>query len=331
MNKSAEMEVFVRVADSGGFSAAARVLKLTPSAVSKQIGRLEDRLGVRLFHRTTRSLSLTDEGRAFYERCTAILTEIEQAEEAVTALHGSVSGKLRILATVAFTRVHVLPMMPEFIAKHPDLHIELDLSDRTTDLVEDGIDVAIRLQEQMDDESLVARRLSANRRVICATPAYLAAHGTPHTPDDLVNHNCLRHSAISEFNDWEFEDRSGSRTLRVKGNFETNSAYALYEAVMANMGIARLATWIIQPDLDSGRLVPLLNEWTHDKSSILVVYPHRRHLSNKVRAFVDFLVDKFTPVPPWERPDWQPRHLGSYRRTEAVQSSVSDPQSLNIE
>jgi len=300
MDRSTQMEVFVRVAEEGGFSAAARSLKLTPSAVSKLIGRLEDRLGVRLFHRTTRSLSLTEEGRAFKDRCVEILNEIEQAEAAVSALHDHVTGTLRITATVAFTRVHVLPLLPEFMSMYPDLRVELELSDRPVDLIHDGFDVGLRLQEHMEDESLVARRLAVNRRVICASPEYIERHGTPMTPDDLLEHNCLVHSSLSAFNDWEFESKSGVRVLRPKGNFEANSAYALYEAVLAGIGVARLATFVIQRDLKSGRLVPLLTEYEHEKSSILVVYPHRRHLSSKVRAFVDFLVDRFTPVPPWE-------------------------------
>jgi len=300
MDRSTQMEVFVRVAEEGGFSAAARSLKLTPSAVSKLIGRLEDRLGVRLFHRTTRSLSLTEEGRAFKDRCVEILNEIEQAEAAVSALHDHVTGTLRITATVAFTRVHVLPLLPEFMSMYPDLRVELELSDRPVDLIHDGFDVGLRLQEHMEDESLVARRLAVNRRVICASPEYIERRGTPMTPDDLLEHNCLVHSSLSAFNDWEFESESGVRVLRPKGNFEANSAYALYEAVLAGIGVARLATFVIQRDLKSGRLVPLLTEYEHEKSSILVVYPHRRHLSSKVRAFVDFLVDRFTPVPPWE-------------------------------
>jgi len=300
MDRSTQMEVFVRVAEEGGFSAAARSLKLTPSAVSKLIGRLEDRLGVRLFHRTTRSLSLTEEGRAFKDRCVEILNDIEQAEAAVSALHDHVTGTLRITATVAFTRVHVLPLLPEFMSLYPDLRVELELSDRPVDLIHDGFDVGLRLQEHMEDESLVARRLAVNRRVICASPDYLELHGTPGTPDDLLDHNCLVHSSLSAFNDWEFESESGVRVMRPKGNFEANSAYALYEAVLAGIGVARLATFVIQRDLKSGRLVPLLTEYEHEKSSILVVYPHRRHLSSKVRAFVDFLVDRFTPVPPWE-------------------------------
>ncbi len=301
MNKLEEMTAFVYAVDRRGFSAAARELQLTPSAVSKQISRLEDRLGARLFHRTTRRLSLTEEGRAFYERCVALLDEIQQAEQAVSDLHGQVRGMLRVVAVAAFARARLLPMLPEFMARYPELRVELRLSERSVDLIDAGADVALQLSEMIHDESLVAKKLFTNRRLVCAAPAYLDRHGIPQTPDDLLEHNCLTHSSFVHFNDWEFAGPSGTKVLHVSGNFEANSATALYEAVLAGIGVARLATFLVGHDLSAGRLVPLLTDYVHDRSSLLVVYPHRRHLSSKVRAFVDFLSDKFTPAPPWER------------------------------
>jgi len=301
LDKLGEMAMFVRVVDAGSFSAAARALHLTPSAVSKQISRLEGRLDARLLQRTTRRLHLTEEGRAFYERSVRIVAEIAEAEEAVNTLHATPQGTLRVNATVAFAKHQVVPRLPAFLARYPQLRIELELTDRSVDLVEEGLDVAIRLEEQMTDSSLVARRLAVNRRVICASPAYLEANGIPETPDDLLNHNCLTLSARETFNDWEFEDDNGSRTLRVGGNFEANHGDALHEAVLAGIGLARLATYLVAPDIHAGRLVPLLVDYAHEKNALYVVYPHRRHLSSKVRAFVDFLVEAFTPVPPWEK------------------------------
>lgn len=292
--------IFARAVQEGGFSAAARALDLTPSAVSKQISRLEDRLGVRLLNRTTRHISLTEEGRAFYERCARITAEIEAATEAVTALQGHVQGSLRVASTVAFGKHLVLPLIPEFLGRYPELRVLLEVTDRAVDLVEEGVDVAIRFTEQLTDPSLVARRLAINRRVVCAAPSYIEAHGAPTTPDDLLKHNCLSLYTVSSFNDWEFDGPEGNRVLHVVGNFETNSADALYHAALAGLGIARLSTYLVGPDLKAGRLVALLPEYVHEKASILAVYPHRRHLSLKVRAFVDFLVEKFTPVPPWE-------------------------------
>jgi len=300
MDIATHMTIFVRTVQEGGFSAAARVLDLSPSAVSKQISRLEDHLGVRLLNRSTRHISLTEEGRAFYERCARIVAEIEEAEEWVAASQGTVRGVLRLASTPVFAKHHVLPLLPEFMGRYPELQIALEVTDRSVDLVEEGFDVAIRFTEQLSDPSLVARPLAVNRRVICATPSYLAAHGTPRTPEELSRHNCLRLYTVSTFNDWEFEGPEGNCVLHVTGNFETNSADALYHAALAGLGIARLSTYVIGPDLKSGRLVRLLPEFVHEKASILAVYPHRRHLSLKVRTFIDFLVDKFTPVPPWE-------------------------------
>lgn len=305
MDKYTEMLVFSKAADLGSFSAAARELDLTPSAVSKLITRLEDRLGARLFQRTTRKLSLTAEGRAFNERCGSIIDEIRQAEDAVMSLHDRVSGTLRITTISAFARIHLVKLMPEFMALYPELRVELELSERQVDLVGEGVDAALVLSDGLTDESLVARRLAVNKRVICAAPEYLDKHGTPQVPEDLLKHNCLTHSSISHFNDWEFNNPGGSavRTLRVKGNFHTNSASALHEAVRSGLGIARLATYVVQPSLREGLIVPVLADHAADSSSIQLVYPHRRHLSNKVRAFTDFMISKFTPNAPWERDD----------------------------
>ena len=300
MDKYTEMLVFSKAADMGSFSAAARDLDLTPSAVSKLITRLEDRLGARLFQRTTRKLSLTAEGHAFQDRCGAILQEIQQAEDAVMALHDRVTGTLRITTISAFARIQMIKLMPEFMSNFPELRVELELSEREVDLVGEGVDVAIVLSDGLTDESLVARRLAVNKRVICASPDYLAKYGTPTTPEDLMSHNCLTHSSIMHFNDWEFQTSDGIRAQRVKGNFHTNSASALHEAVKSGIGIARLASYVVQPSLEKKLVVPLLQEHAVDSSSIQLVYPHRRHLSNKVRVFTDFMVSKFTPHAPWE-------------------------------
>lgn len=300
-NKLREMLVLTRCVEGGSFSAAARQLDLSPSAVSKLVTRLEDRLGARMFHRTTRRLSLTEEGRAFHERCIAILGEIEQAEEAVTELRGRVRGSLRVVCVSAFGRAQLVPLLPEFMARYPELRLELRLSERSVDLIEEGVDVALQLSEEFEHESLVARKLFTNRRLVCAAADYLERHGTPQTPGDLLQHNCLTHSSFRHFNDWEFRDGGDTRIVRVSGNFDVNSASALYRATLAGIGIARLATFLIGHDLQSGRLVALLEAYQHQPSSLLIVYPHRRHLSSKVRAFVDFLIEKFTPIPQWER------------------------------
>jgi len=295
-----EMAVFTRVATLGSFSAAARELDLTPSAVSKLISRLEDRLAVRLFQRTTRSLRLTDEGSLFLESCRAILLDIEQAELEVAALQSRVTGTLNVTAISAFARTQLCKLMPEFMARHPELRVELSLTERQVDLVSENIDLAILISEEVLDQSLISRKLATNKRIICASPDYIKRFGKPDKPEDLLKHNCLTHSSIHYFNDWQFRDGNEIKVMSITGNFRTNSASALHEAVKAGIGIARIATFVTQPSLDSGELVPLLTEHTHDSSNILAIYPHRRHLSTRVRAFIDFLIEKFTPNPPWD-------------------------------
>ena len=297
MDKISEMTMFARTVSEGSFSAAARALKLTPSAVSKQVSRLEDRLGARLLNRTTRRLSLTEEGRAFHARCEQILAEIEEAETAVTELHSAPRGTLRIAAAVAFFNHQVMPLLPEFLARYPEVRFDLVMTDREVDMVDERIDVAIRFG-QMRESTLIARRLAVSRRVICAAPSYLERHGTPRTPADLVDHNCLTLSTRPEFNVWEFGDRPEDR-MRVDGNLEVSQADALYDACLAGIGLARVAGYLVEADLKAGRLVTVLEGQLREESTLYVAYPHRRHLSPKVRAFVDFLVAKFTPVPPW--------------------------------
>lgn len=301
MESANQMGVFVRSVEEGSFSAAARSLDMSPSAVSKQIHRLEERLGVRLLHRSTRSLTLTDEGAAYYERCARIAADIADAESLVASLAGQVRGTLRVTATVAFAKAYLLPLFPEFLKRYPELQLALELTDRQVDLVEERVDVAIRFSEQVVDESVVARRLAPNERVICAAPAYLEIHGVPETPEDLLAHNCLRLSTVQSWNDWEFADDNGTRTLQVQGNFETNSADAVFHAVLSGLGIARLSTYLVAKHLKTGRLVRLLPAWSHDTSDVLVVYPNRRNLPPKVRVFIDFLAEQLGGVPPWER------------------------------
>ena len=302
MDRASEMLIFVRCVEEGSFSAAARALDMTPSAISKQIRRLEDRLGARLFNRTTRRISLTEVGRDFYDRCSRIMAEIEEAEEAVSTLQDQVRGTLRVTATAAFARGEVLPRINHFLSRYPELKLEMQLADRAVDLVEEGFDVAIMLQEQVDDPSLVSRKLAVNRRIIVASPEYLAHFGEPRTPEDLLRHNCLTLYNVSRFNDWEFDlGEEGRRVIHVSGNFRANTAGALFEAALAGVGMARLSTWLVAPRIRDGTLVHVLPDFTHEASAYYVLFPQGRHLSRKVRAFVDFLVEEFTPVPPWER------------------------------
>ena len=300
MDKASEMALFVRVVEEGSFSSAARSLDLTPSAVSKQIGRLEDRLGVRLLQRTTRRLNLTEEGTVFYQRCVVILAEIEEVEQSIIATQGTPQGTLRINAPVALGRVHLAPLLAEFMRQFPMVRVELELMDRSVNLLEEGIDVLIRVGE-MSDSSHIARRLADARRFICAAPDYIARYGMPRTPADLKQHNCLRLSVPTTLNDWEFNGPNGChQVIAVAGSFSTNITDMLHAAALDGIGLARLSTIIVGSDIRAGRLVPVLTDYINDTATIYAIYPHRRHLSPKVRSFVDFLADKFSPVPPWE-------------------------------
>ncbi len=301
MDNQSEMAVYVRVVEAGNFSAAAREMNLTPSAVSKLIGRLEERLGARLLNRTTRHVSLTEEGRAFYQRCTPILDAIDEAERAVAELHGEPRGLLKVNASTAFGHYHIEPLIPGFLARYPDLRLEFTLSESIVNLIEEEVDVAVRIG-QLPDSSLIARKLGTARRIVVASPGYLERHGTPRTPDDLKHHNCLRLSKATSLNQWEFTGPGAPRRIDVGGNFEANSAIALHGAAVAGLGLIRVGDFTVAADVRTGRLVPVLAD--HElppETNIYAVYPHNRHLSPKVRAFVDMLVDAFLPVPPWER------------------------------
>jgi len=301
MDNHSEMAVFVRVAEAGGFSAAARALGLTPSAVSKLIGRLEDRLGARLLNRTTRRVGLTEEGHAFLQRATPILEAIADAERAVTELHGEPRGLLKVNASTAFGQNHIEPLIPGFLARYPEIKVQLTVTETFVNLVEEEVDVAIRVGH-LADSSLIARRLGQARRMIVGTPAYLKKHGVPKTPDDLKHHNCLRLITGTSFNRWEFEGPAGPRAIDAGGNFETNNATTLHRAALAGLGLIRAANFVVGADVKAGRLVQLLADYESPTATpVNAVYPHNRHLSPKVRAFVDMLVAAFQPVPPWER------------------------------
>lgn len=301
MELPSQMVLFAKVVENGSFSAAARSMGQTPSAVSKQIGRLENRLGVRLLNRARQGITLTDEGRAFYERCAEVAANISEAEAMVVSMTAHPQGEFRVAATVAFAKAHLLPILPAFLERNPDLRLSLEVTDRSVDIVEERIDVAIRFSEQIDDPDVVARKLAPNRRVICAAPAYLERFGTPETPEDLSRHNCLRLSTVARWNDWHFGDPETKRTVRLDGNFEANSADAIYHATLAGLGVARLSTYLVGGDICAGRLVRLLPDYVDESSDIVAIYADRRNLAPKIRAFVDYLVDWFGTTPPWER------------------------------
>ncbi len=298
MEQNSEMAVYVAVVREAGFSAAARKLHLTPSAVSKQITRLEDRLGVRLLNRTTRRFSMTEEGETFFHRAVSILADIAETEAMISNRGGSPRGILRVSSSTTFGRLQIVPILPEFLASYPDIKLQLSLTDTVVDMVQEGFDVAIRIAE-LSDSSLVARRLGVDRRIVVAAPSYVEKHGLPKLPEDLSEHNCLILSTAQALSDWEFSQGGETRKIHVDGPFEANSGVAVHAATLAGIGIAQLASYVAVPDLKAGRLISCLDEFVTTQRPIYAVYPHRRHLSPKVRVFVNFLIDHFTPVAPW--------------------------------
>ncbi len=293
------MAAFVQVVEGGSFAAAARGLGLTRSAVSRQIAGLEDRLGARLLNRTTRRLSTTEAGAVYYEHCARILAEAAAAERAVADLDGTPRGLLRINAPMSFGQSHLGPAIAEFLAAHPAVRVELMLDDRVVDLVGEGYDVAVRIAE-LPPSTLVARRLAVNHRVLCAAPAYLARAGRPRRPEDLARHACLGYPYMTTGNDWRFRGPDGPVTVRIDGAISANNGDVLRQMGLAGLGILLSPTFIVGDDLRRGALVPLLEEWADADTGIYAVYPHSRHLSPKVRAFVDFLAARFGPAPYWD-------------------------------
>ena len=294
------MEVFAEVVEAESFSGAARALGISKSAVSKQIGRLEDRLGVRLLNRTTRRLSLTEAGAGYYEASRRVLDEALAAETAVSSLAAAPRGLLKLNAPMSFGFLHLARAIPAFHARHPQIVVDAAMNDRFVDLVEEGYDLAIRISE-LRDSSLIARRLAPSRTLLCASPDYLARRGEPRQPQDLKDHDCLIYSAIDLPQEWRFAGPNGPVRVKVKGPFQANNGDALCSAAMAGMGIVRLPTFIAGEHLVAGRLVPVMCGFPAGEQGIYAVYPHSRNLSAKVRAFVDFLAERFGPEPYWDR------------------------------
>lgn len=300
MDRLGNMEAFVRVAETKSFSEAARRLRSSKSLVSRQVAALEAELGVRLFHRTTRSLSLTEEGRRYHANVTRILNDIEEANLSVSQSQAAPRGRLRVSAPMSFGILHIGPAIQDFLADHPHVELDLSLNDRYVDLVDEGFDLAIRIG-RLADSSLVARKLAGHRMVLCATPAYLKQHGTPRDPDDLKGHQCLCFSANSQQPEWHFVTKDGTPWLvQIQGRFHSNNGDVLRTAALQNLGIIYLPSFIVGPDIQAGALASLLPEFVPNDAAIHAVYPHSRHLSPKVRAFIDFLAERYGPRPHWD-------------------------------
>lgn len=296
-----QMTVFAKTVGTGSLSAAAREMGVSTAVVSRKLGALEARLGVRLLNRTTRRIALTDEGARYHEACLRILAEIEEADAEAAARRVEPQGVLKVAIPASFGHKHIAPLIPHFAERYPSVQLALSLSDRTVNVVDEGFDLAIRIAE-LQDSSLAARKLAPNRRVVCASPSYLRRHGTPVSPHDFAKHNCL---TTTEFHmNWDYKDPDGNPgSVRVSGRFACDNWEVLRDWAVAGLGVALKSTWDVRRELENGSLVPLLPGYTFGSDvAIYAVYPHRRYLPAKTRVFIDFLAESLGPEPYWDLP-----------------------------
>jgi DNA-binding transcriptional LysR family regulator len=292
MDRFQEMQAFAAVVDAGSFVRAADALDMSKAAVSRQVADLETRLGVRLLHRTTRKLSMTEEGEVFYARCGELLGALAEAEAEVTARSGEAVGLLKVSAPVSFGVLHLAGLWAGFMAAHPNVSLEVTLSDRFIDLVEEGFDVAVRVA-RLSSSSLVSRKLSSTRMVLCATPQYLKAHGKPRHPSDLAKHQVLAYTLLATGESWSFEGPEGPVSVKVAPRMHTNSGDTCRAVALAHQGIILQPTFLIADDLRSGRLVEVLPKYRSLELGIYALYPTRKHVVPKVRLLIDYLVASF--------------------------------------
>lgn len=302
MDRASDISLFLRVFDAGSISAAARSLDLSVAVASQRLKRLERELGVRLFQRTTRQLHPTPEGLALAEQGRALIDDLEALTASLRESGTGIAGTLRLTTSSTFGRQYISPLLPEFLARHPKLKLSVNLDDQHHDLVAEGFDLSIRIGA-LDDSSLVARRLASNRRVLCASPEYLREHGAPATPQDLKQHQCLLLMGRAGRNDvWRFTGADGQTVaVNVDGCIDANQGELLRDAAVAGLGIATHSIWHIVDDLRSGRLQVVLPDYALPDTGIHAVMPQRRLVPPRVRAFVDFVAEKFGETPPWER------------------------------
>ncbi len=301
MDRLKQIESFVAVAAKGSLTAAAVAEGIAPAVIGRRIDALEERLGVKLLLRTTRRLSLTHEGAAFLEDCQRILGDIANAEASVTAGGVKASGHLRITAPAGFGRRHVAPLVPAFTARHPEVSLSLNLSDRVVDIVNEGYDVAVRVGD-MPDSSLVSVRLADNRRLCVATPAYLQRAGTPAAPADLVRHQCLTLSSdASQTRGWAFTVEGEVQHLRPTGRLDCSDGQVLHAWCLQGLGLAWRSSWEVEQDLAAGRLVAVLEDFAAPPNGIYAVFPQRKHLPLRVRLWIDFLKHHYGDAQYWAR------------------------------
>jgi DNA-binding transcriptional LysR family regulator len=291
MDRVAAMTTFVKVVEAGSLSAAARSLDLSLPSVSRQLDGLEEHLGTRLLVRTTRHLTLTEGGRSYYDNAKRILAAIEEAETTLSAQHATPSGHLIVSATVLFGSLHLAPLLPEFLERYPKLSVDLLLFDRIVNLVEEGIDVAVR-PGSLEDSSLIARKLGAFRRVVCAAPSYLQRRGEPTRPQDLENHDCVMFTLLDSGREWHFRTEAGDINVPVNGRLRTNNHGTTVTAALGGAGLVLAPSWMVRDHILAGRLIPVLQGFEPPEIEVHALFPHLRLIPAKVRAFTDFVAER---------------------------------------
>ena len=300
MDRFENMNAFVRVVEAGSISAAADRMDVAKSVISRRLKELETHLGVELFHRTTRQMNLTDSGRAFYQQSVRILADILEAEHATSQFHGALKGNLKVALPLSFGLMHLGPAINEFLQAHPEIEFDLDFNDRHVDLLVEGFDLAIRIAS-LPDSSLIARRLAPIQTVMCASPAYLKRMGTPQSPQELIQHRCLVYNLIGNLENWNVFDATGQLIkTRITPYLKASNGEFLRDAAVAGMGIVLLPTFIVYQEIERGTLVPIMTNYHYSQLAAYAIYPQTRHLSQRVRAFVDFLVKRFEGLPYWD-------------------------------
>jgi DNA-binding transcriptional LysR family regulator len=321
MDRIAAMQVFTKVVEAGSFARAAERLDISTSVASRQVADLEAHLQSRLLNRTTRRLSLTEAGQAFYDRAVQLLADLEEAEQAAAQNVAEPRGTIKLNAALAFGILHLAPVIDDYLARYPEVSIDVTLSDRVVDLVEEGYDLALRIAE-LRNPGLVARKIGVTRGVVCASPAYLKRHGTPQHPSELARHNCLLY-AYAQSSDWEFREPDGTPiVVRVSGNFRSNNGNLLRETAARGVGIIREPSFQVDEDLRTGRLVRLLEGHSCWEMPMYAVYASRKHVSAKVRSFVDFLAGHFA-----QRSDWSQASVPHLTQSPAKNKGARDVQS----
>ena len=294
MDLFASMKMYVAVVDGGSFAAAADKLDISRAMASKQIQKLEEHLGTRLLNRTTRRLSLTETGREFYERSIQIIGDVGEAVQIAGQMTRRPQGVLRVTIPLSYGQHRLATVIGDYTQAYPQVQLDIKLSDRKVDLIEDGLDLAIRIGA-MPQSDLIARKIGGVRSIVCATPAYLARHGTPQTPEDLVKHSCLGYTLTGTGADWRLEGLDGSVLVPISGPIRADNGDIIRLAALSDAGIVFQPHFIVDDDIEAGRLVRVLPEWQSAELGVYAVYPSRKHLSAKVRTFVDFLVAALGP------------------------------------